>query len=181
MTDKERSTVMEMIVAINTDFAVQDEVKVKTIRDTFIRDFTVDVTREPEYVLKLLEAAYLEKNSGDVEFSITIAGSFNLISKDYVSILMKLIETDWHYMHEDIASIFQTLKSSNTVDCLYRTALRRFKYLDYDDAYALAVKCIWALGDINTIASKTKLELLAQSDNQVIKDNAIYQLNRLAI
>jgi hypothetical protein len=74
--------------------------------------------------------------------------------------------------------LFQKLKSPQTIECLYKTALTQFDYLEFDEAFALAVKCIWALGDINTIEARQKLELLTQSENKIIKENAIQQLNR---
>lgn len=55
----------------------------------------------------------------------------------------------------------------------------RLPFLEFDEAFALAVKCIWALGDINTPESREKLRLLSQSDNEIIRDNAINQLNRI--
>ncbi len=63
-------------------------------------------------------------------------------------------------------------------DSLYKAALAHLDYLEYSEVSPLVVKCIWALGDINTSESRKKLELLAQSQNQVIQDNAISQLNR---
>lgn len=60
---------------------------------------------------------------------------------------------------------------------LYTTSQTQFEYLDYDEAYALAVKCIWVLGDINTFESKEKLKLLSDFENPIIKENTIYQLN----
>lgn len=32
------------------------------------------------------------------------------------------------------------------------------------------MKCIWALGDINTVDSRKKLEVLSQSENRIIYD-----------
>ncbi|WP_145973675.1 hypothetical protein [Phytobacter massiliensis] len=57
----------------------------------------------------------------------------------------------------------------------------KFDYLDFDDSYALAVKCIWALGDIATKESFEKLKLLSKSNNTVIKENACHQLKKHSI
>ena len=179
MTENERETVLKMAVAYNTDFAMQDENKVKRIKEKFINDFTVDVTKEPEYVLQLLETAYLEQKASDVECSLIIGGMFSLISVEYTDIMLKLLKEDWHFCHEDIASYFQRFKIPEAVDLLYETSLRQFEYLEYDDFFALAVKCIWALGDINTKESIDKLKLLAQSNNEIIKKNALNQLERI--
>lgn len=144
----------------------------------FLRDFTVDVTQNPSYIVKLLEEAYSKKLANEVEYSLFIGFSFNLFSKDFVDVLGKLIESHWHFQHENIAIIFQKLKSPDSIKYLYKTALTQFDYLDFDEAFALAVKCIWALGDINTEDSKGKLKVLAESENEIIRDNAIKQLER---
>ena len=178
MTEEERLATIGLFTEYNTDFAMQDEVRVRDIKSKFIIGFGTDVTKNPRYVLQLLDTAFNEKNAEDVENALIIASMFNLISKDYTNILLKLMESDWHFIHEDIASIFQELKLPNTVDCLFNAALSRFEYLEYDDSYALAVKCIWALGQIGTEESTEKLILLAQSQNEVIRENALNQLKR---
>ena len=85
----------------------------------------------------------------------------------------------WHTQHENIASILQELKAPESVDCLYQAAVVDLDYLDYDEAYALAVKCAWALGAIRTEQAKEKLHMLAKSENPVKRDAALYQLKRL--
>ena len=43
----------------------------------------------------------------------------------------------------------------------------------------IAAKCIWALGEIRTVEAKEKLKLLTQSNNKIIKENALMQLERI--
>jgi hypothetical protein len=147
-------------------------------KEDFLSKFTVDVTINPNYVLELLEVAFKEKNAYDIEYAMLIAFTFNLFTKDFVNILCRLLEEKWHFQHEDITRILQSLKAPEAIEYLYRTALSKFEYLDHNDSSALAVKCIWALGDINTTDSRKKLELLAQVKNEIIRSNAIEQLNR---
>lgn len=146
-------------------------------KEQFISNFTVNIRKNPDYILQLLQIAYNEKNAGDVDFLLYLILAFNLITQDYIDLLCKLMDAPWHYMHEDIAAIFQSFEFPEGSECLYRAALSHYEYLTYDEALALAVKCIWALGAIDTIDSKKKLELLTQSDNEIIRKNAIYQLN----
>lgn len=179
MTTKEREAIEYLM---GTAAIPRDEDNVCHIRREFLRIFTVDVTKEPDYVFRLLETAYNEKNADDLEYAFIVKGNFDLFTKEYPkeypALLMKLLEEDWHIEHEDIAWIFQKLKLPETVDCLYETTFKRFAYLDYDEFYNLAVKCIWALGDIGTEKAIEKLKLLTQSDNEIIRKNAIYQLER---
>ena len=44
--------------------------------------------------------------------------------------------------------------------------------------HALVRKCCFALGDISTPKAKEKLELLLQSDEEMIRKHALEQLNR---
>ncbi len=146
--------------------------------EVFMKDFTVDISKNPRYICGLLETTLVEQEANDVEYLLTAIFHFKLFIEDYVDILCKLADETWHFQHENIASIFQKIKSPKTVECLYKTTLTQFDYLEFDDSFALAVKCIWALGDINTVESRKKLELLTQSENEIISKNAIYQLKR---
>lgn len=165
MTNKERELLHKLMTR-----AVTPEV--------FTKSFTVDISKNSDYIRELLEVALLEKEADDVEYLLTAIFHLELFAEDYVDILCKLMNETWHFQHENIAMIFQKIKSPKTIDCLYNAALTQFEYLEFDEAFALAVKCIWALGDINTLESKEKLKLLTQSENKIIKDNAINQLNR---
>jgi len=47
-------------------------------------------------------------------------------------------------------------------------AITEHPYLEYDEAKALAVKCIWALGALGSAEAVEKLKLLARSNNFII-------------
>lgn len=151
----------------------------KTIeREDFARFFSPKIAKDSQYVIKLLEQACQEKNGDDVEFSLYIGFVLKTFTREYVPILCNLFLEKWHTRHEDIASLFQKLKDPRANEVLYQGALTKFVHFEYNDSYSFVVKCCWALGDINTVESRKKLELLAQSDNQMIKDAAVEQLNR---
>ncbi|RIE02554.1 HEAT repeat domain-containing protein [Cohnella faecalis] len=146
--------------------------------DLFLKEFTVDISKNPAYVRELLEKAYIEQEADDVEYLMIAIFRFELFLEDITESICKLMNETWHFQHENIASMFQKVKSPRTIECLYNAALTQFEYLEYDEAFALAVKCIWALGDINTLESRKKLMQLTQSENEIIKENATKQLNR---
>ena len=157
---------------------VEDLMKNSISKSEFLKLFQIDIKKDNDYLLSLLEKAYNENNADDIEDILFISFSFSLFSKIFVNILNKLIVEEWHYKHEDIARILQKLKDPKSVEYLYEATLSSYEYLDYDESYALAVKCIWALGDINNEFAIEKLKLLSKSDNTIIKENAINQLNR---
>ena len=143
----------------------------------FFRQYPVDLNVEKNYVLRTLENAYANKNAEDVEYGLLLGFLFESFSGDYVDVLCKLILEKWHYKHEDIALILQELKDPKSVNFLYQAALLKLDYLNYDNSYALARKCIHALGDISTENSREKLALLASSDIPIIREKALKQLH----
>mgnify|MGYP001767806528 CR=1 FL=1 len=166
MTKRERTLLIELM-------------KREITPENFRKRFTVDVVKRPDFIRVLLEKTLEQKQANDVEYLLTAIFYFKLFLEEYVDVLCKLMNEHWHVSHENIASIFQKTKSPKTIDCLYKAALTQFKYLKFDEAFALAVKCIWALGDINTSESREKLKLLSKSGNEIIKNNAIQQLGRV--
>lgn len=159
------------------------EIIIKLIRkeinkEQFLQLFFKDTISCSNYIKQLLEVAFEEKEADDIDYLVYVVFALNLVTDEYINLLIKLMYAPWHYTHEDIATIFQSFKFPQTIKCLYDTALTQFEYLEFDDSFALAVKCIWALGEINTVESKEKLTLLAKSENEIIKENAINQLNR---
>ncbi|MHC1748011.1 MAG: hypothetical protein AB9856_06410 [Cellulosilyticaceae bacterium] len=165
MTQKERELIRQLI-------------RKSVSKEYFLENFTVNVSDDSDYIKQLLEIAYDEKEAYDIDYLLYIGFTFKLFTEEYIEILCKLIESMWHEQHENIAGIFQFLKSPQSIESLYKTVITQFEYLDYDESYALAVKCIWALGNISTSESKKKLQLLSESDNEIISENAIKQLER---
>jgi hypothetical protein len=143
--------------------------------DEFSKKYSEHI--DSEYVLMKLRMAFEKQDASGVEYALLLGFFFKLFNKDYTDLLNNLIQEDWHFKHEDIASVLQQIKSPSSIEALYNSALKRLEYLDYDDSYALARKCIHALGEIHTEYSKEKLQLLAESDIPIIKEKAEKQLN----
>ena len=131
-----------------------------------------------EYIKSELEKAYVEKNEKNVNILILAIFVFNLYSEDFIDILCKLSKEEWHGKHEDIVFYLQQLELPSTIDCIYELATSNFEKYRWDDNFALVRKCCFALGDINTPKAKEKLELLLQSDEEMVRKHAMEQLNR---
>ncbi|GAA0075629.1 hypothetical protein UT300005_00070 [Clostridium sp. CTA-5] len=127
MTQKERELIRQLI-------------KKSVSKEYFLENFTVNVLDNSNYIKQLLESAYDEKEAYYVDYLLHVGFTFKLFTEEYIEILCKLIESIWHEQHENIAGIFQFLKSPQSVESLYKTAITQFEYLDYDEGYALAVK-----------------------------------------
>jgi hypothetical protein len=147
--------------------------------DEFVLRFGVDPRIDPDYVRRALECAIDHRSAPDVESAMALAFSFGF-SASWAQIFCNLLGDDWHTSHEDIASALQDIRDPSTVDCLFQRACNRPVYLEYDDNFALAVKCIWALHDIGTADAEEKLRLLADSDIPSIRNSALERLNDLS-
>ncbi|CAA7195132.1 HEAT repeat domain-containing protein [Chryseobacterium potabilaquae] len=95
---------------------------------------------------------------------------------DYTDILLQLLDEKWHTSEEDIITILELIKDPKSIDKLYEVAIN---IPDYDDMRALAKKCMWALSAINTPKSINKLRLLQASNDPIIKENAIFQIEQV--
>lgn len=139
--------------------------------------FSLEGKSQYEFIHDLLIEARNNKDPDLLEDGITLIFIFKEV-KHPVKELNELLLESWHYRHEDIASLLQDAKSPTSIDALNKAVMTKFDYLDFDDSYALAVKCVWALGEIGTPEAMDKLTKLSKSDNKIIRDNAINQLKR---
>ncbi|HEM7578103.1 TPA: hypothetical protein U2J86_005162 [Serratia marcescens] len=146
----------------------------KINKDNLIQEYTkkfgiIDICHE-------LDLSIEKKDS---EFLDCILYLGDVIKYKYVCIylLEKLILEKWHYKHEDLARLLQAYKSPSSVDVLYLASNLNLEYLDFDDNYSLAIKCIRGINSIGNENAIEKLKILSKSKNEKIKNNAILLLN----
>ncbi|WP_146180114.1 hypothetical protein [Opitutus sp. ER46] len=126
---------------------------------------------------RLLEEALQSKNSEDVQCVLIVGHAFGFAA-DQVGVLSRLLEADWHVSHEDVVSALDKLRSPAAVSALVRATEWIPEYLNYDDSRALAGKAIWALGKVPGGEAESALRKLAASNESVIRDAALQQLER---
>lgn len=126
---------------------------------------------------ELLLKAYHNKSAEDVELLMPSIDSAESISNGTSTILNNLLQESWHYKHEDIAMLLKKIKDPKTVEGLYTATKQKLEYLEYDDTFQFARKCIKALAAIGDDNAIEKLRLLKQCDNDVIKAYAVKELN----
>jgi hypothetical protein len=168
MTEEQRKLCRDLVIFPNGQSRITKE--------EFLRRFPSAVERGG-LALKWLQEACETRNADDLSYALIIGGNFGLVP-EHKDVLRRLVEEDWHYSHEDVVSALQTWPTPDTVDALFRATQWIPKSLEYDDARALAVKAIWALGKIPGAEAETKLEALARSDNAILRKNAVEQLER---
>lgn len=129
------------------------------------------------FALKALEEAYRLRDSASVEWALGLGFHFGM-SAQYFDILVKLSDAEWHERHEDVVTALGELHDKRSVEPLYRAALKLHPYLAYDEARALAVKAIWALGNLGDASANEKLRALAKSEHSILREEAEKQLRR---
>ncbi|MBX5219597.1 hypothetical protein HJC04_04565 [Rhizobium sp. NLR8a] len=67
-------------------------------------------------------------------------------TKESLDLLKQLLRKDTHFKHEDVVSALAELKAPEAIEALSQACLWVPAYLEFDEARALAVKVIWALG-----------------------------------
>ena len=150
----------------------------KLTAEEFIKQFPLEGLDPRVAGQAILTQASVSHDANAVEYGL-ILGYYFGFNERYIEVLRLLAQEDWHYKHEDIASAMAVLKSTDCIDALFRLTLKNFPYLDYDESFSLARKCIWALGKIGTVESVEKICLLAGSGNDTIKKYARRQLQHI--
>ena len=72
----------------------------------------------------------------------------------------------------------EAIDRRDSVDALVHLSQWVPSYLEFDDARALAMKAIWALGAITGDAARRALEALARSECNIVAEGAVAQLQR---
>ncbi len=117
------------------------------------------------------------RNAEELQCAMVVGFVFGFVP-EHAGLLRELVSADWHRCHEDVVSALQKLPSEDNVEALSAATQWIPEYLQYDDSRALAVKAIWALGKVRGDAAAKKLDALANSDNMILRSNAVEQLRR---
>lgn len=127
-------------------------------------------------IIELLEAAASSHDPDFVEYALQCADASGL-KPTYVPALISILKSPEHHSHEDIVSALQILKDPRAAEALFNAALIQHEYLVYDERFALARKCTWALADIGTPDARGYLERLGASSNTFIAAHAQKRLD----
>ena len=146
------------------------------------QQYPVSITKE--YVQEHLRAALAQKDYEELRPAMTLMYSLSensVLDEDLIHAFEQALVEDWHQKHEDIAFMLQKIKSPSSVHSLFQAATMSFDYLKNDEFYALARKCLWALGSINTPEARAMIYRLGELDNELIREHVEEQLERLGL
>ncbi len=123
-----------------------------------------------------LEIGLKEKDDGTIQEYLGAIRIGDYHTTNLSSVLCRLLKEDWHFSHEIIAGILKEIADPDTVECLYAATEIGFEYLNYDDTYQFARKCIKALAEISSNEAIDKLWILSKSNNLEISEYAKKEL-----
>jgi hypothetical protein len=128
-------------------------------------------------VVQELERAIRQKDPDALEDAINCVDPKSVNDPRLVPVLCDLLSATWHECHEDIALTLQQIRDPRASRALGQAAILKFEYLDYDNSYAFARKCIWALADIGTDEAKQWLLELSKVEDPTIAGYATRRLD----
>ncbi len=129
-------------------------------------------------IINGLEVAFNKKDEKETESIFHIAFTFDLFTQESIQILGKFISQTWHKQHEEIARVFQKLKNPNSIQSIMEGVHIKCDYW-FDNGDAFIRKCLYALAEINTSESISKINILANDSNEIIKKYSLEQLKEL--
>jgi hypothetical protein len=155
----------------------------KISEQEFLKEYSKIIKTDvnDEYCINLLKKGLTNKDGDKIDEALTVASILGCFSEKFSEIFCELLKVDCHYEHENIAMLLKDFKDPSTVNCLFDATHLQFDYLDYDDNYQFARKCIKALADIDNEEAINKLHLLTQHDNPIIGDYAAKELRYKAM
>ena len=145
----------------------------------FYREMGVAIGEGSAAALAMLERALQEHDSKGVEYGLYLAYHFG-IAASQLDVLSSLALEPWHSRHEDVIRALAELKDPKSVDVIFRAALAKFDYRDYDDASSLGVKCVHALRTIETKEAIARLGELREKGDLVLKSKADAQMRKIS-
>jgi len=142
----------------------------------FIRRYFEGKEFSKDYFPELLKKGLVNKDPFMTEEALILIFAAQFYDDILCPTLCSLLNENWHYKHEDIASLLKDINDPSAVNCLYSATELHFEYLNYDDTFQFARKCIKALAAIGNENAIDKLRLLTTSENSVISAYAKKEL-----
>lgn len=153
----------------------------KTSRERLLSELGLDKTNIVDEVRRELLEAISSRAMRHVEAALYVSSSLRVEPRSILDLICKLLNEDWHINHEDLIGMLQELADSTTIPALQAAiALKsKLEYLSYDDYGSYYKKCMWALHDIGTADAIAVIKQCAHSDDEALRDQALYRLSKM--
>lgn len=157
---------------------ILDLLRARIREDEFYRAFPLEPGEGSGAGRAMLVRAIQERDAMGVEFGLYLGHRFG-ISEEYLDVLLGLAGESWHERHEDVIDALAKLQSPRSIETLVRTAMTKFPYREYDESNSLGVKCIRALGAMQSRDALFRLGDLVVSGDPNLEREAEAQLQRI--
>jgi hypothetical protein len=167
MTDKDKQLLAELDYGIITS-------------DVFMKNFSVDIQGNPDFVKKEVVAAIKSANAEEIQMSLSLIWLSGDIPQ-YVDLLNELLVNPNHQSHQRIAKALQDIAPSPTTLPFIRKALEsKFDYLEYtcSENSAIAKWFSWLLCSIRTKEAIEMMKEFSNSSDEGIANEMRYRLKR---
>lgn len=123
-----------------------------------------------------LNKILIVKDEEKLEIILLVINQDGLVN-EYTPVLCRLLEMDWHGLHEDIIMMLGDLQDARSVIYIKKLITKAEQVEEYHDLpNPLIKKCIWALGSIATTESFNVIKSLLDSRNFVTRETAELEL-----
>ncbi len=150
-------------------------------RNIFLKNFSVDITRDIEYVRAEIEAAIKTADSEKIQMIIPLI-EFSSDVSQFVDLLNELLINPNHRSHQRIAKTLQDNAPSPTTIPFVKKALEtNFDYLNYtcSDSDAIAKWFSWLLYAIGTNEAIQLMQDYSNSPDEGIANEMRNRLNKI--
>lgn len=148
-----------------------------------VQEFCAQWPTEPadlgRLVSTILDCAVLERDPRGVRWGLALARQLGVL-REQLRPILSIAREEWHGSHEDIVFALASLKTPEALPVFASLVNVRFGYLSWDDARALAVKCIWGLGTLGTLEAVAELAKILCAGEPILAMNAKRQLERIS-
>ncbi len=149
--------------------------------DTFLKRFSVDITKDKEFVKKEIRAAIEDANPDEIQMTLSLIWLSGNAS-EYIDILNELLIDPNHISHQRVARELQELASPTTISFVRKALESNFDYLEYtySDSDALAKWFSWILISIGTTEAIDLMKEYCNSANEGIRNEMLYRLAKIS-
>lgn len=128
----------------------------------------------------MLNRALAERDPAAVRWGFALA-KYCGTAVEHLSTIVALATESWHRSHEYVVFFLAELRRPELLPVFTSLVNARFEYLAWDDARALAVKCIWGIGKLGSEEAVAALAGLLRASDPIVSANARRQLERISI
>ena len=148
-------------------------------RDTFLKNFSIDIRSNVDFVRRELKAAIGTDNADEIQLTIALVWLAGTPSQ-FVDELNELLINPNHSSHQQIAKALQEVASPTTVPFVKKALESNFDYLAYPCSHSgvIAKWFSWLLYSIGTEEAIDLMKTYAQSADEGIRNEMLYRLKK---